>query len=184
MSPTPNTSPEQRPTIIVGGGVSGLSAARRLKQAGMPLLLLEGSDRLGGRIHTLDIAGNDASWIDMGAGWILDHRTNPVFRMLRDAEAEVHSVPVLGPRVRIYDQRSASWKRWSTAMKAYGKLAWALMRPQPKSSEFRSLGQRFDARLPSAPQSQPRQRNRTTPPDPPRQSRPVRKTHTQKSRQA
>jgi len=117
----------------------------------MPLLLLEGSDRLGGRIHTLDIAGNDASWIDMGAGWILDHRTNPVFHMLRDAEAEVHSVPVLGPRVRIYDQRSASWKRWSTAMKAYGKLAWALMRPQPKSSEFRSLGQRFDARLGTQP---------------------------------
>lgn len=136
-----------RPTIIVGGGVSGLSAAKHLKQAGMPVLLLEGSDRLGGRIHTLDIAGNDASWIDMGAGWILDHRTNPAFHMLRDAEAEVHSVPVIGPRVRIFDQRSASWKRWITAMKAYGKLAWAFMRPPPKSSEFKSLGQRFDARL-------------------------------------
>jgi len=136
-----------RLTIIVGGGVSGLSAAKRLKQAGMPVLLLEGSDRLGGRIHTLDIAGNDASWIDMGAGWILDHRTNPAFHMLRDAEAEVHSVPVIGPRVRIFDQRSASWKRWVTAMKAYGKLAWTFMRPPPKSSEFKSLGQRFDARL-------------------------------------
>ena len=151
MTQTSNNSREQRPTIIVGGGVSGLTAAKTLENAGMPVVLLEGSDRLGGRIHTLDLEEDDASWIDMGAGWILDHRTNPVFHMLKDAGTEVRSVPVVGLRVRIYDHGSATWKRWTAAMKAYGKFGWALMRPQPISSEFSSLGERFDERLGNQP---------------------------------
>ncbi|NKB39981.1 MAG: NAD(P)-binding protein [Ilumatobacter sp.] len=151
MTQTSNNSREQRPTIIVGGGVSGLTAAKTLEDAGMPVVLLEGSDRLGGRIHTLDLEEDDASWIDMGAGWILDHRTNPVFHMLKDAGTEVRSVPVVGPRVRIYDHGSATWKQWTAAMKAYGKFGWALMRPQPISSEFSSLGERFDERLGNQP---------------------------------
>jgi len=48
---------KQKPIIIIGGGVSGLSAAKRLKEAGVPIILLEGRDRLGGRAHTVDIAG-------------------------------------------------------------------------------------------------------------------------------
>ena len=151
MTQTPNSSRVQRPTIIVGGGVSGLAAATTLENAGMPVLVLEGSDRLGGRIHTRDLEEDDASWIDMGAGWILDHRSNPVYHLLKDAGTEVRSVPVVGPRVRIYDHASATWKRWTTTMRAYAKFGWALMRPQPVSSEFSSLGDRFDARLGTQP---------------------------------
>jgi len=37
---------------IIGAGVAGLTAARELSGAGMHVLLLEGRDRIGGRIFT------------------------------------------------------------------------------------------------------------------------------------
>jgi phytoene dehydrogenase-like protein len=47
--------------VIVGGGLAGLAAARRLDRAGVNWLLVEGSDRLGGRVAT-----------DVMDGWRLD----------------------------------------------------------------------------------------------------------------
>ncbi|MFT4664268.1 MAG: phytoene dehydrogenase-like protein [Polaribacter sp.] len=38
--------------IIIGGGLSGLTAARQLHQQGIDFLLLEASDRIGGRVKT------------------------------------------------------------------------------------------------------------------------------------
>jgi len=39
--------------IIVGGGVAGLFAARELSKHGYDVIVLEATDRLGGRIHTI-----------------------------------------------------------------------------------------------------------------------------------
>ncbi len=150
MNPISNNSQKQKPVIIVGGGVSGLSAAKRLKEAGRPILLLEGRDRLGGRAHTLDIAGNQASWIEMGAGWIDDHLTNPAYHLLRDIGVEVHQTDVGPFSVRIYDQRSARWVGWIPTMWALIKFGWNFSRYsklRPKSSEFKNLGERIDAQL-------------------------------------
>jgi phytoene dehydrogenase-like protein len=47
--------------VIVGGGLAGLAAARRLDRAGVDWLLVEASDRLGGRVAT-----------DVIDGWHLD----------------------------------------------------------------------------------------------------------------
>ena len=42
-------------TIVVGGGIAGLSACVKLIQSGIDnILLLEANNRLGGRIHTVD----------------------------------------------------------------------------------------------------------------------------------
>ncbi|AFD08453.1 flavin monoamine oxidase family protein [Solitalea canadensis] len=53
--------------IIIGGGLAGLTAAYELRKAGVDLLLLEGSDRLGGRIVT---TCNQWGITEMGAEWI------------------------------------------------------------------------------------------------------------------
>jgi oxygen-dependent protoporphyrinogen oxidase len=41
------------PVVVIGGGISGLACALRLKQLGIPFLLLESSARFGGVIHTV-----------------------------------------------------------------------------------------------------------------------------------
>nr|MDT0660580.1 NAD(P)/FAD-dependent oxidoreductase [Micromonospora sp. DSM 115978] len=49
--------PAETEVVIVGGGLAGLAAARRLHRAGMPWILLEAADRLGGRVATDRIDG-------------------------------------------------------------------------------------------------------------------------------
>ncbi|KAL9344113.1 hypothetical protein Peur_064544 [Populus x canadensis] len=56
------------PTVIViGGGISGLAAARMLHDASFKVILLESRDRLGGRIHTDYSFGYP---VDLGASWL------------------------------------------------------------------------------------------------------------------
>lgn len=59
---------DQLDTIIVGGGFSGLAAARILQHANKKFLLLEARERLGGRTHTQYFA--DGKYVDLGGQWI------------------------------------------------------------------------------------------------------------------
>jgi protoporphyrinogen/coproporphyrinogen III oxidase len=43
--------------IVVGGGIAGLAAAFRLRRAGVDVTVLERSERVGGRIRTVEIDG-------------------------------------------------------------------------------------------------------------------------------
>jgi monoamine oxidase len=54
--------------IVVGAGYAGLSAARSLVAHNRSVIVLEGNDRVGGRIWTKAAAGG--AWIDMGGQWI------------------------------------------------------------------------------------------------------------------
>lgn len=59
------------PILIVGGGLAGLTVARRLHQAGVEFLMIEARDRLGGRILTVDAAGDPGiDGFDLGPSWI------------------------------------------------------------------------------------------------------------------
>ncbi len=49
--------PAESEVVIVGGGLAGLAAARRLHRAGAPWRLLEAADRLGGRVATDEVDG-------------------------------------------------------------------------------------------------------------------------------
>lgn len=58
------------PVVIVGGGLAGLLAARRLEHAGVPFMLVEARPRLGGRIFTAGMDGLPATdGFDLGASW-------------------------------------------------------------------------------------------------------------------
>src|SRR5688500_4784400 len=58
---------ETADVAIVGGGLSGLSAARRLRAGGRSVTVLEARERVGGKMRTDTIDGHRA---DLGAHWI------------------------------------------------------------------------------------------------------------------
>lgn len=56
--------PERFDHVVVGGGIAGLVLARRLAMSGRRVVLLEASDRLGGQVRRVEVAGVD---VDAGA---------------------------------------------------------------------------------------------------------------------
>src|SRR5438067_13710862 len=77
--------------VIIGAGVAGLAAARRLSSAGRRVILLEARDRIGGRIDTHRAAG----WpipIEMGAEFV-HGRPPETWDILRAAGAIAYDVP-------------------------------------------------------------------------------------------
>jgi monoamine oxidase len=69
-------------TIIVGAGVAGLAAARRLAETGRSVLVLEASDRPGGRAHT-DAAVLSVPF-DLGCHWVHAAASNPFLRVAEE----------------------------------------------------------------------------------------------------
>ncbi|CAM0914140.1 unnamed protein product [Alopecurus aequalis] len=54
--------------IIIGAGMSRISAGKRLSEAGITdIVILEATDRIGRRIHKTDFAGVN---VEMGANWV------------------------------------------------------------------------------------------------------------------
>jgi monoamine oxidase len=60
---------QDKPVVIIGAGIAGLAAAARLGQSGIPVILLEARNRIGGRIFTQREAVRDAP-IELGAEFI------------------------------------------------------------------------------------------------------------------
>ncbi|MFN8023962.1 MAG: FAD-dependent oxidoreductase [Acidimicrobiales bacterium] len=67
-----------RSVIVVGAGMAGLSAARRLADEGLDVLVLEARDRIGGRTHTVELGGVA---FDAGAAWVQQFPRNPLARL-------------------------------------------------------------------------------------------------------
>ncbi|MDP6927882.1 MAG: FAD-dependent oxidoreductase, partial [Rhodospirillales bacterium] len=116
--------------IVIGGGLSGLMAARTLSRAGKSVALLEARDRLGGRLLTEQVNG---AALDLGGQWIgptQDHvqklclelgiasyKTFHEGRKILDLDGRVRSykrsVPTLSPIALIELQRMITRvERW------------------------------------------------------------------------
>ncbi|WP_181706605.1 flavin monoamine oxidase family protein [Chthonobacter rhizosphaerae] len=61
--------------VVIGAGAAGLGAARRLAEAGVPHLVLEARNRVGGRAHTVAALGSFP--IDLGCEWLHSGDRNP-----------------------------------------------------------------------------------------------------------
>ncbi len=64
------------PVLVVGAGIAGLTAAYRLKQAGVPVDVIEARNQVGGRIRSLPKAAGTQLTVDLGGEFIdTDHKT-------------------------------------------------------------------------------------------------------------
>lgn len=87
LAPVPDAAGAQnrRRVLVIGAGLSGLAAAKRLKSLGHEVIVLEGRTRIGGRIHT------STAWpdlpIDLGASWIHETTGNPLTSIAAEANA-------------------------------------------------------------------------------------------------
>src|SRR5262245_15176598 len=77
--------------VVVGAGAAGIAAARRLQAAGRRVLIVEASDRMGGRCFT-DTRTFGVPF-DRGAHWIHMPDLNPVAKLARTAGLEVYPAP-------------------------------------------------------------------------------------------
>ncbi len=65
---------ERADVAVVGGGLAGLRAARDLAEGGVPTILLEGRDRLGGRTYTVEYEPT-GDLVELGGAYFLgEHR--------------------------------------------------------------------------------------------------------------
>ena len=71
--------------LVIGGGMSGLSAAATLEQRGIPFLVLEAKTHSGGRMHAIRFGDPTVGqrMIETGANWIQGGSPNPMFQMAK-----------------------------------------------------------------------------------------------------
>lgn len=68
--------------VIVGGGAAGLSAAHTLQFLGVPFVLLEAADAIGGRVRRSEAFLGNGVALDTGAEWLHTTRDASVLREL------------------------------------------------------------------------------------------------------
>jgi monoamine oxidase len=84
--------------VIVGAGAAGIAAARRVIAAGRRCVVLEASDRIGGRCFT-DTRTFDVPY-DRGAHWLHSPDLNPLTKIARGTGLDVYAAP-RGQRLRL-----------------------------------------------------------------------------------
>jgi polyamine oxidase len=91
--------------IVIGAGFAGLAVANALGCAGVPCIVLEGRDRIGGRAHTIDVG--DAP-VDLGCSWITDPIGNPMTQFATQSGVlqTNASIELDVPTSRFYDEQT------------------------------------------------------------------------------
>lgn len=100
--------------IIVGAGLTGLTAANALVDAGVGVTVLEARDRVGGRTLTKD------GWVDMGATWCWDGENQvielarslgfPLYRQYSKGDAVLERAAGVVQRLRGHPIDYPSWR--------------------------------------------------------------------------
>lgn len=75
---------------VVGAGAAGISAARVARECGLTCIVLEASDRIGGRAYTVEWQGHA---LDLGATWMHSTGRNPLVPLAEQAGVAIDRAP-------------------------------------------------------------------------------------------
>ncbi|KAK9968135.1 hypothetical protein ABG768_002475 [Culter alburnus] len=117
-------SEDQFDVVVVGAGLSGLSAARRLQKrnAQLSVLVLEARDRVGGRTvsEALPAANGVDQW-DMGGQWVSSSQTH-VMELIQELGVEVFPQYTEGKKVHHMGGPHAKIKTYASSIPSYSPL--------------------------------------------------------------
>jgi monoamine oxidase len=111
--------------VVIGAGLAGLGAASALRSMGRSCVILEASNRVGGRAWTTNPDALGGVWFDMGAVWFHDAEHNPLVpivkatgdRLLRSDQIRTERTYV-GSRLMTEDESQSydgAWNRFEAA---------------------------------------------------------------------
>jgi monoamine oxidase len=92
------TPPSEPDCIIVGAGAAGIAAARRFREAGRSFILVEASNRIGGRC--VAETGSFGVPFDRGAHFIYNPDSNPLTKLAARTGLDIYPAPS-AQRIRI-----------------------------------------------------------------------------------
>ena len=81
------TNPNGKTVLIIGAGISGLAAAKKLEDNGFTVIVLEAQEKIGGRLRTDRSMGIA---FDEGASWIHGPNGNPITKLASQAGANTY----------------------------------------------------------------------------------------------
>lgn len=130
---------------IVGGGAAGIAAATDAKARGLTLVILEASDRIGGRAHSVSWQGHA---LDLGAGWLHSADRNPMVPLAERLGLEINRGPsVWRKQYRNLgyspDEQAESW----AAMEAFEERLLTSPPPSDRASDALDPGSEWNGFL-------------------------------------
>ena len=91
--------------LVVGAGIAGLTVANAMAHAAVACVVLEARDRVGGRLHTVDLGG---SRVDLGGSWMHHPVGNPLRQFAESAGIGCRTANPL-PTLSAFDCSTGLW---------------------------------------------------------------------------
>lgn len=135
--------------VVIGAGISGIHAARRLIDEGANVLLLEARERVGGRMATSTFNGE---LYDVGAHWVPSYATQ-LRSLLSELNIPLHqqfhagqSAFVINKRTHVFKQHAPWLTPWVAleVNQIYRKLNKLVARMQVTNSHFQTYMNQTD----------------------------------------